>query len=123
MAVVGDGYHELELSVLGYPVIPDADVNAAVAANNNLLVVPGGSAARQLAETDAACQLVEPHLTKGRDHYDAGSAGGRRPVGGALYAGKLAYPAVSRAKAGLGDQVIRGVPADNPRRLPQLTPA
>jgi hypothetical protein len=107
--------------VLGYPVIPDDDVNAAVAANYDLLVVAGGSTARQLAETDAARQLVESHPTKGRDHYDAGSAGGHRPVSGALYAGKLAYPAVSRAKVGLGDEVIRGLLADKPHRLPQLT--
>lgn len=109
------------LSVLGYPVIPD-DVNAAVAANFDLLAVPGGSAARQLAETDAARQLVESHLTKGRDHCATGSVRGRRPVSGALYASKLAYPAVSRAKAGLGDEVIRGFLADAPRRLLELTP-
>lgn len=107
--------------MLGYPVIPD-DVNAAVAANFDLLAVPGGCAAQQLAENDAARQLVESHLTKGRDHCATGSARDRPAVSGALYASKLAYPAVSRAKVGLGDEVIRGFLAHNPRRLLELTP-
>lgn len=51
------------LSVLAiYPVIRDDDGTAAVAANYDLLAVPGGSAARQLAETGVARQLVESHL-------------------------------------------------------------
>lgn len=123
VSIIGPSRSQTYRSVLGYPVIPDDDVNAAVAANYDLLVVPGGSDARHLAEADAARQLVESHLTKGRDHCTAGSADGRRTVSGALYASKIAYPAVSRAKIGLVDEVVRGFLADNPRRLLKLTPA
>jgi putative intracellular protease/amidase len=108
------------LSVLGHPVTP-GDINAAVAAIYDLLVAPGGSAARRLAETDAARPLVESHPTEG--HCTAGSTGGGQPVSGALWASKLAYPAVSHAKVGLGDEVILGRLADNSCRLPQLAPA
>lgn len=122
VSIIGPSRSQTYRSVLGYPVIPDDDVNAA-AANYDLLVVPGGSAARHLAEADAARQPVESHLTKGRDHSTAGSADGRRAVSGALYASKIAYSAVSRAKIGLVDEVVRGFLADNPRRLLKLTPA
>jgi hypothetical protein len=129
-SAIGPSRGQTYLSALGYRVIPDDDANAAAAANYDLLVVPGGSAARQLAETDAALQLAETdaarqlvgsHPTKGRDHRTAGSAGGRRPVSRALYASKLAYPTV--AEIVLGDEVIRGFLADKPHRLLQLTPA
>jgi hypothetical protein len=100
---------------------PD-DVNAAMAANFDLLVVLGGSGAWQFAQTDASSQLVESRRAKGRDHCATGSARDRPAVSGALGASKPACPAVSRAKFGPGDGVSRGSLADNQRRLLEFTP-
>jgi protease I len=66
VTIIGPSRDETYLSLLGYPVIPDEDLEAAAAARYDLLVVPGGAAARRLSQAGPVRQIIAAHLGSGR---------------------------------------------------------
>jgi protease I len=58
VSVVGPSVGQTYMSELGYPVIPDLDLNAAAEREPELLIVPGGEAGERLAASEQVAAFV-----------------------------------------------------------------
>ena len=72
VSVAGPRADHTYMSVLGYPVIPDEDFSAAAKQEPDLLITPGGEAARRLATSELANALIRDCEARGHSVISTG---------------------------------------------------